>query len=83
MGWHRPTGPTVRGARSNRVSVGVIGGGIGGLSAALSLLQAGLVDRVYEQAPTLGEVGAGINLSPTPPACCTTSGWLSSWPGPG
>jgi 2-polyprenyl-6-methoxyphenol hydroxylase-like FAD-dependent oxidoreductase len=64
MGWHRPTGPTVRGARSNRVSVGVIGGGIGGLSAALSLLQAGLDVQVYEQAPMLGEVGAGINLSP-------------------
>jgi salicylate hydroxylase len=64
MGWHRPTGPTVRGARSNRVSVGGIGGGIGGLSAALSLLQAGLDVQVYEQAPMLGEVGAGINLSP-------------------
>src|SRR4029453_10017362 len=54
----------VRGARSIRVSVGVIGGGIGGLSAALSLLQAGLDVQVYEQAPQLGEVGAGINLSP-------------------
>jgi salicylate hydroxylase len=44
--------------------VGVIGGGIGGLSAALSLLQAGIDVQVYEQAPMLGEVGAGINLSP-------------------
>ena len=64
MSWDRPTGPAARGATSNRVSVGVIGGGIGGLSAALSLVQAGFDVQVYEQAPMLDEVGAGINLSP-------------------
>ena len=46
------------------VSVGVIGGGIGGLSAALSLLDAGFDVHVYEQAPTLAEVGAGVQVSP-------------------
>ena len=56
-----PRGP---GGTSNRVSVGVIGGGIGGLSAALSLLQAGFDVQVYEQAPMLGEVGAGLQVSP-------------------
>jgi 2-polyprenyl-6-methoxyphenol hydroxylase-like FAD-dependent oxidoreductase len=64
MSWHRPAVPTAPGATSKRASVGVIGGGIGGLSAALSLLQAGVDVQVYEQAPMLGEVGAGINLSP-------------------
>jgi salicylate hydroxylase len=55
---------TAPGERSTRASVGVIGGGIGGLSAALSLLQAGFEVQVYEQAPMLGEVGAGLQVSP-------------------
>src|SRR5215469_16195981 len=44
--------------------IAVIGGGIGGLSAALQLLKAGLDVHVYEQAPQIGEVGAGIQISP-------------------
>jgi salicylate hydroxylase len=44
----------------------VAGGGIGGLTAAASLLQAGFDVEVYEQAPALGEVGAGIQLSANP-----------------
>jgi salicylate hydroxylase len=46
------------------VSVGIVGGGIGGLSAALSLLAAGFDVHVYEQAPALSEVGAGVQVSP-------------------
>jgi 2-polyprenyl-6-methoxyphenol hydroxylase-like FAD-dependent oxidoreductase len=46
------------------ISIGVIGGGIGGLAAALSLLRAGLDVHVYERAAVLGEVGAGIQVSP-------------------
>jgi salicylate hydroxylase len=42
----------------------VIGAGIGGLTAALTLARAGLTVRVYEQAPALREVGAGIQLAP-------------------
>jgi salicylate hydroxylase len=42
----------------------IIGGGIGGLTAALALLQIGLDVRVYEQARTLSEIGAGIQLAP-------------------
>ena len=42
----------------------VAGGGIGGLSAALSLAQSGFGVEVFEQAPEFGEVGAGIQLSP-------------------
>ena len=44
--------------------IAVIGGGIGGLSAALHLLQAGFDVQVYEQAPRIGEIGAGIQISP-------------------
>ncbi len=46
------------------VSVAVVGGGIGGLTAALSLLRAGIDVEVYEQASALGEVGAGVQVSP-------------------
>ena len=44
--------------------IAIIGAGIGGLSAALALARAGFLPRVYEQAPQLGEVGAGLSLSP-------------------
>lgn len=42
----------------------VAGGGIGGLTAALTLARAGHRVTVLEQAPMLAEVGAGIQLSP-------------------
>jgi salicylate hydroxylase len=45
-------------------SVGIVGGGIGGLTAALSLLREGFDVHVFEQASTLSEVGAGIQVSP-------------------
>jgi salicylate hydroxylase len=43
-------------------SIAVIGGGIGGVSAALNLLRAGFDVHVYEQSRALREVGAGINV---------------------
>ena len=45
-------------------SIAVIGGGIGGVSAALNLLRAGIDVHVYEQSRALREVGAGINVTP-------------------
>jgi salicylate hydroxylase len=42
----------------------VVGAGIGGLSAALALARKGLNVTIAEQAAQLGEVGAGIQLSP-------------------
>jgi salicylate hydroxylase len=42
----------------------VIGGGIGGLFAANALIAHGFQVSVYEQAPSLGEVGAGVFLTP-------------------
>jgi salicylate hydroxylase len=42
----------------------LIGAGIGGLTAALALQRHGFKVAVYEQAPQLGEVGAGLTLSP-------------------
>ena len=46
------------------LSVAIIGGGIGGIAAALSLLQSGFDVHVYEQAGEVREVGAGIQISP-------------------
>ena len=47
-----------------RPKVVVVGGGIGGLFAANALIAHGLAVSVYEQAPALGEVGAGVFLTP-------------------
>jgi salicylate hydroxylase len=46
------------------LKIAVIGGGIGGLSAAVGLRQRGFAVDVYEQAPELTEVGGGINMGP-------------------
>src|SRR6266404_8438236 len=53
---HERTGAPLR--------VAVIGGGIGGLTAALSLRQAGFEVDVYEQASELTQIGGGINMGP-------------------
>lgn len=42
----------------------VVGGGIGGLSAAIALRRVGVDAQVFERAPELREVGAGISLWP-------------------
>ncbi|MBX9824600.1 MAG: FAD-dependent monooxygenase [Xanthobacteraceae bacterium] len=43
--------------------VAIVGAGIGGLAAALSLLKRGIDVEIHEQAPELKEVGAGIQIS--------------------
>jgi salicylate hydroxylase len=48
----------------SQVEVAVVGGGIGGLFAANALVAHGIPVSVYEQAPALGEVGAGVFLTP-------------------
>ena len=42
----------------------IVGAGVGGLTAALALAKAGLSVTVLEQADGLGEVGAGLQVSP-------------------
>ena len=46
------------------VRIAIIGGGIGGLTTALALQQAGFEFGVYEQAPALLDVGAAIAIWP-------------------
>jgi salicylate hydroxylase len=48
----------------SRPNILIVGGGIGGLFAANALMMHGLPVSVYEQAPALGEVGAGVYITP-------------------
>jgi salicylate hydroxylase len=49
---------------SRAARIAVIGGGIGGLTAAQALVRRGFEVRVYEAAPELREIGAGVALGP-------------------
>ncbi|NML73786.1 NAD(P)-binding protein [Rhizobium sp. S-51] len=42
----------------------IIGAGVAGLTTALSLARHGIHSEIFEQAPQLGEVGAGLQISP-------------------
>jgi salicylate hydroxylase len=59
----RYTGGVRRGVMASSHKVAVVGGGIGGLAAALALLRRGLDVEVYEQSGELKEVGAGVQIS--------------------
>lgn len=55
---------TSGGMSTDRLQVAIVGGGIGGLAAANALIQRGVEVTVFEQAPELGEIGAGVLLTP-------------------
>src|SRR5829696_10010413 len=42
----------------------IVGGGIAGLFTANALVSRGVAVTVHEQAPALGEIGAGVFLTP-------------------
>jgi salicylate hydroxylase len=46
------------------LKISIVGAGLGGLAAAIALSARGFEVRVFEQAPELGEVGAGVQLAP-------------------
>ena len=48
----------------SRPRIAIVGGGIGGLFAANALVAQGLEVSVYEQAAAIGEIGAGVFLTP-------------------
>ncbi|KAL2839748.1 FAD/NAD(P)-binding domain-containing protein [Aspergillus pseudoustus] len=64
---------TITPDRWRRLSVGIIGGGIGGLSAAIALRRAGHIVTVYERAESTRDAGASIS--------CPANGskWLANW----
>src|SRR5258708_32275327 len=49
--------------KAGKPKIIVAGGGIGGLTAALSLIKRGFEGEIYEQAPILREGGAGVPIS--------------------
>lgn len=49
---------------TTQAQVLVAGGGIGGIAAALALVRRGFKVKVLEQAPQLGEIGAGLQVGP-------------------
>lgn len=55
------------------LNVAVVGGGLGGLSAAISLRRAGHQITIFERHDFAGEVGAGIGIP------SNGSKWLSRW----
>lgn len=50
-------------AHGGTLRVIIVGGGLAGLTTALALLRAGIDVEVYEQAPEVKEIGAGIQIS--------------------
>jgi 2-polyprenyl-6-methoxyphenol hydroxylase-like FAD-dependent oxidoreductase len=46
------------------LSIIIVGGGIGGMAAALALSKLGIRITLLEQSPEIGEIGAGIQLAP-------------------
>jgi 2-polyprenyl-6-methoxyphenol hydroxylase-like FAD-dependent oxidoreductase len=55
----------------------IAGAGIGGLAAAIALLQAGFRVKIYEKADTLEEFGAGLQLTPNATRILAQLGALS------
>jgi 2-polyprenyl-6-methoxyphenol hydroxylase-like FAD-dependent oxidoreductase len=55
---------TTAATQGGTVEVAIVGGGIGGLSLALSLKRRGIDARVYEAAPEIKAIGVGINVLP-------------------
>ena len=46
------------------LTIGICGGGVGGLTAAIALRRSGHEVRVFEQAEKFGRIGADLNLTP-------------------
>ncbi len=46
-----------------QIRIGIVGGGIGGLTLALALRRRGMAAEVYEQASELREIVAAVALS--------------------
>jgi salicylate hydroxylase len=49
---------------SGRLNVGIVGAGIGGLTAAVALRRKGFAVTIFEKADRLAEIGAGIIVGP-------------------
>ena len=67
-GWTRPVRPPSANCAKSPDALSpraiIAGAGIGGLAAAIALLQAGFRVAIYEKASTFEEFGAGVQLTP-------------------
>jgi salicylate hydroxylase len=67
-------------------TVAIIGAGIAGLTAALAFAQRGIACDIFEEAPALAEVGAGLQISPNASSILARLGLLpaleSAWTEP-
>src|SRR5882762_4617026 len=59
-------------------TIAIIGGGIGGIAAGITLLRAGFAVKVFERASQLREVGSGVSLWPNGTGILEEMGVLSS-----
>jgi salicylate hydroxylase len=59
-------------------AVAIVGAGIAGLTAALCFARRGIASDIFEQAETLSEVGAGLQISPNAARVLDTLGLLSA-----
>ncbi len=50
--------------KQRKIHIAIIGAGIGGLTAAITLLRANIKAEIFEQTTRLSEVGAGVQISP-------------------
>ena len=48
----------------DKLSIAIVGAGIGGLAVAATLRRLGMEARIYEQAPRFAHIGAGIQMMP-------------------
>jgi salicylate hydroxylase len=53
-----------KGQNTHRVTVFIVGGGIGGMTTALSFAQAGIRVKLIERNAEFAEVSAGMQLAP-------------------
>src|SRR5437868_999003 len=60
----RPARPDVAQPMSSPAPLLIVGGGLGGLTAALALARAGIRSHVLEKADDFVELGAGLQLAP-------------------
>ncbi len=58
------TGAAITGSSLEGLRAAIVGGGIGGLAVGIALLRRGARVRLFERAPAITEVGAGIQISP-------------------
>ena len=58
--------------------IAIVGAGLGGLAAAIALERDGHDVTVFEQASELGEIGAGIQLSPNATRVLASFGLLDA-----